>query len=68
MPWAAQNKGYLRHLADLARHHLGPNITLFTTDPPDIAHLGTLQDPDIYTCVRCSHVGGRVHQLTPLPS
>ena len=49
VPWAAEHPGYLRHLADLAQHHLGPEATLFTTDPPDIAHLGTLQDPDIYT-------------------
>ena len=50
VPWAAQNRGYIRHLADRAYHHLGRDVTLFTTDPPGNAAVGGLPLSDIYTC------------------
>ena len=57
MPWAEQNKGYLRHLANRAYHHLGRDVTLFTTDPASIAARGSLPKSDVFVyapmCCMC---------------
>ena len=53
--YCGSDKAYLRHLLASARQQLGGNVTLFTTDPPDLAHLGSLPGSEVYTCaLECS--------------
>ena len=44
------NRAYLRHLLRTARQLLGVGAILFTTDPPDIADLGSLPGDEVLTC------------------
>ena len=53
--YCGSDKAYLRHLLASARQQLGGNVILFTTDPPDLAHLGSLPGDAVYTCaLECS--------------
>lgn len=49
--FCGENKSYLRHLIRLARTHLGEDIVLFTTDPPEIAAKGSIAGDAVYTVV-----------------
>ncbi|KAK9824996.1 hypothetical protein WJX81_007218 [Elliptochloris bilobata] len=49
--YCGSDKAYLRHLLASARQQLGGNVILFTTDPPDIAHLGSLPGAEVLTVV-----------------
>ena len=42
------DQAYLRHLADLVRKHLGPDVLIYTTDPPDVLDIGTLPN-EVYS-------------------
>ena len=48
--YCGSNTVYLRHLLATARQQLGDNVILFTTDPPDIARLGSLPGAEVLTC------------------
>lgn len=48
--YCGSDKGYLRHLLATARQQLGDSVILFTTDPPDIARLGSLPGAEVLTC------------------
>ena len=52
--YCGSDKAYLRHLLATARQQLGDDVILFTTDPPDIAHLGSLPGDDVFTCAPCN--------------
>lgn len=36
------DRPYLEHLVATVRHHLGPDVLIYTTDPPDVLDIGTL--------------------------
>lgn len=44
---------YLRHLIATARRELGPNVLLYTTDPPNQIEQGTLRGDEVFSCVIC---------------
>lgn len=48
--YCGSDKAYLRHLLATARQQLGGDVILFTTDPPDLAHLGSLPGGQVFTC------------------
>ncbi len=48
------DKAYLRHLVDTAREALGPEAVLFTTDPPQVAPIGSLDGEEVLTCAPAS--------------
>jgi len=48
--YCGSDQAYLRHLLRTARQQLGGGVTLFTTDPPDIARLGSLPGDEVLTC------------------
>ena len=48
-----------------ARQQLGDEVILFTTDPPDLVHLGSLPGDEVFTCapsvVMC-RMGRQIYQ------
>ena len=48
--YCGSDAGYLRRLLAAARRQLGDSVILFTTDPPDIARLGSLPGAEVLTC------------------
>lgn len=48
--YCGSDKAYLRHLLATARQQLGNDVILFTTDPPDLVHLGSLPGEEVFTC------------------
>ena len=52
--YCGSDRAYLRHLLATARQQLGDDVILFTTDPPDLAHLGSLPGDQVFTCAPCA--------------
>ena len=46
---SARDAEYLRRLIALARRRLGPELVLFTTDPPNVMARGSLAGPEVLT-------------------
>lgn len=47
--FCGDSKPYLRHLIATARATLGPDVILYTTDPPDRAIRGSIAGDEVYT-------------------
>ena len=48
--YCGSDRAYLRHLLATARQQLGDEVILFTTDPPDLVHVGSLPGDEVFTC------------------
>ena len=48
--FCGSDRTYLRHLVATARRHLGPDVILYTTDPPPNIARGSLPGDEVYTC------------------
>ena len=48
--YCGSDRAYLRSLLATARQQLGDGAILFTTDPPDLVHLGSLSGDGVFTC------------------
>ena len=44
-----EDKPYIRHLVGLVRQHLGNEILIYTTDPPDVVHKGSLPGDEVFS-------------------
>lgn len=44
-----RDPGYLRHLVNLVRKHLGSEVLIYTTDPPYATPIGTLPGSEVLT-------------------
>lgn len=49
--FCGEDHQYIRMLVDMAKRHLGPDVVLYTTDPPGIAEKGSLPGDEIFTAV-----------------
>ncbi len=47
--FCGSDRTYLRHLVATARRHLGPDVILYTTDPPPNVARGSLPGDEVYT-------------------
>ena len=47
----ACDHAYMQHLHDVMRKHLGDDVVLHTTDPPNVVQCGSLPLPDVLTTV-----------------
>ena len=47
--FCGSERNYLRHLVATARRHLGPDVILYTTDPPPNVARGSLPGDEVYT-------------------
>jgi len=48
--FCGSDRTYLRHLVATARRYLGPDVILYTTDPPPNVARGSLPGDEVYTC------------------
>jgi beta-galactosidase len=49
--FCGEDHEYIRKLVDMAKRHLGPDVVLYTTDPPGIVVKGSLPGDEIFTAV-----------------
>jgi len=47
--FCGSDRTYLRHLVATARRYLGPDVILYTTDPPPNVARGSLPGDEVYT-------------------